>query len=414
MVKLFIIADDFTGALDTGVQFATRGAKTRVITDPAADLAANAQDAQVLVMDAETRHLPAAEAYQVVYRAVKQASEMEIPYILKKTDSALRGNIGAELKAVLDATGKTFLPFLPALPGMKRCTVNGIHYINEVPVAESVFGKDPFEPVTESDVAKLIALQHAGAVLKCQPAQLPEAEGIAVYDASTQEDLIASAKALLNAGKLGIMSGCAGLGNVLPELLGLASGEKVAKPKLDPRLLVLCGSVNPITVAQLAWAENHGFAHIHLPPEEKLTGFYASDAGKQRAAEWKQVLAGNPTVIIDANDPDGQNAATAAYAKEHGLTVSDLRVKIAASLGQVMGLLFDDEHVGTLLVTGGDTLLQCMNEVGVGVLEPVCEIYSGVVLSRFSLNGVNRYVISKSGGFGQETLLTDMIAAFQA
>lgn len=52
MVKLFIIADDFTGALDTGVQFATRGARTRVITDPAADLRQNAQDAQVLVMDA--------------------------------------------------------------------------------------------------------------------------------------------------------------------------------------------------------------------------------------------------------------------------------------------------------------------------------------------------------------------------
>ena len=33
MVKLLIIADDFTGALDTGVQFAARGAATRVITD---------------------------------------------------------------------------------------------------------------------------------------------------------------------------------------------------------------------------------------------------------------------------------------------------------------------------------------------------------------------------------------------
>ena len=39
MVKLLIIADDFTGALDTGVQFAARGAATRVITDPAFALA---------------------------------------------------------------------------------------------------------------------------------------------------------------------------------------------------------------------------------------------------------------------------------------------------------------------------------------------------------------------------------------
>ena len=33
MVKLLIIADDFTGALDTGVQFAAGGAETRVVNN---------------------------------------------------------------------------------------------------------------------------------------------------------------------------------------------------------------------------------------------------------------------------------------------------------------------------------------------------------------------------------------------
>ena len=32
MTQLLILADDFTGALDTGVQFASTGAVTRVIT----------------------------------------------------------------------------------------------------------------------------------------------------------------------------------------------------------------------------------------------------------------------------------------------------------------------------------------------------------------------------------------------
>ena len=39
MTKLLILADDFTGALDTGVQFAVRGARTCVVTDPAYDFA---------------------------------------------------------------------------------------------------------------------------------------------------------------------------------------------------------------------------------------------------------------------------------------------------------------------------------------------------------------------------------------
>lgn len=152
MIKLFIIADDFTGALDTGVQFAAQGACTRVITDPSADLRHVAPEVDVLVMDAETRHLPAETAYDIVYRAVKQASDMGVPYIYKKTDSALRGNVGAELAAVLSASGKKQLPFLPAFPQMNRCTKGGVHYIGEEPVAKSVFGQDPFEPDRKSVV----------------------------------------------------------------------------------------------------------------------------------------------------------------------------------------------------------------------------------------------------------------------
>ena len=36
---------------------------------------------------------------------------------------------------------------------------------------------------------------------------------------------------------------------------------------------------------------------------------------------------------------------------------------------------------------------------------------AGVVLSRFTYHGITRYVISKSGGFGAENLLTELAAA---
>ena len=38
MAKLLIIADDFTGGLDTGVKFAQRGINVRVILNPDADV----------------------------------------------------------------------------------------------------------------------------------------------------------------------------------------------------------------------------------------------------------------------------------------------------------------------------------------------------------------------------------------
>ena len=159
MIRLFIIADDFTGALDTGVQLAAQGACTRVITRPDADLSAVAPEVEVLVLDAETRHLSPEAAAAIVGGAVRSAVRLGVPYIYKKTDSALRGNIGAELTAVLRESGCRQLPFLPAFPQIGRCTRGGVHYIGDTPVAGSVFGQDPFEPVTRSCVAELIAHQ---------------------------------------------------------------------------------------------------------------------------------------------------------------------------------------------------------------------------------------------------------------
>ena len=68
----------------------------------------------------------------------------------------------------------------------------------------------------------------------------------------------------------------------------------------------------------------------------------------------------------------------------------------------------DGSSVHYDLITGGDTLLQCMYYMGIQEIEPLGELDRGVVLSRFSYQGYTRYVISKSGGFGKETLFTDL------
>ena len=49
MIHLFVIADDFTGALDTGVQFASYGAATKVVVGTGL---------QALEADAQTQVLP--------------------------------------------------------------------------------------------------------------------------------------------------------------------------------------------------------------------------------------------------------------------------------------------------------------------------------------------------------------------
>ena len=406
---LLIIADDFTGALDTGVQFAARGIKTRVVVG--ADAALTHRNADVLVVDTETRHLPAAKAYEAVERLVRRAGHAGFTYLYKKTDSALRGNVGAELAALLNASGSRQLAFLPAFPQMNRVTKNGVQYIDGVPVTESPFGVDPFEPVRHAAVTELLAeqtdLPAAGFPALAANGSVPAENGILVFDAATVDELRSTGRALLNNGGLHVLAGCAGFAAVLPELLGLG-GADVTCPTLDSRLLVICGSVNAITLAQLDKAEQAGFTRLRLTPHQKLTpDYWYSDEGQAALKNIEETLAAHPYNIIETND-EGGNEPTAKAAEVLGLTREEMRVRIAGGIGQLVGAIFASPSVGTLLLTGGDTLLQCMNSVGVHELEPICEMERGVVLARFGCNGTTRYVITKSGGFGQANLLTKL------
>ena len=410
MLRLLIIADDFTGALDTGVQFAACGISTNVVVGQTAELARC--KSTVLVVDTETRHLPAMSAAAAIKTLTCRAVEAGVPCIYKKTDSALRGNIGAELAALLQASGARQLPFLPAFPQIGRTTENGIHYINGAPVNESPFGADPFEPVRCARVVDLIHLQTetsaAGSRALHEGDVPPQNNGIIVFDASSAEDLQATGKVLFQNGTPAVLAGCAGFAAFLPQLLGLSDEAQRKVPQLDPRLLVLCGSVNPITLRQMDVAEKAGFARLRLTPRQKLEpGFWESSDGKAALAEIEKMLASNPHCIIETNDA-GSNQLTADYAAARGIDLNGLRVSIASSVGHMFGALFGSPNLGTLLLTGGDTLLQCMNCVGVQELEPVCELEKGVVLAHFTYKGCTRYVITKSGGFGQESLLVDL------
>ncbi len=406
MVKLLVIADDFTGALDTGVQFAASGAETRVVTNIEYDFSRTGREVQVLVLVAETRHVKWEEAYRMVYGIAKRACESGIPYLYKKTDSALRGNIGSELKAVLDAAGKHTLHFLPAFPRMNRVTRNGIHYIDGSPVHESVFGKDPFEPVTCSYIPDMMRGEVPVTVVESMDGWERQ-NGVMVYDASTDEELMSIGSFLKEKGELGLTAGCAGFAAVLPQLLGL-SGKRRERISLDKKLLVACGSVNPITVRQLDYAERAGMKRIRLTPEQKLEKDYLeSEEGNRALEEWTKTALEEECCIFDTNDLPGCRAAC-EYAGSHGLSLDELRVRIADTLGRVVEHLVRAGVKSTMLLTGGDTLMGFMRHIGCDEIVPACEMAPGTVLSQVDIDGRTYSIISKSGGFGEEKLIAEL------
>lgn len=125
MDKLLIIADDFTGALDTGIQFTKMGVRAKIITDYQYDFQDLKEEYRLLVVNTDTRPLSPEEAYQRVFHLASNARKAGFGYAYKKTDSGLRGNVGAELKAVMDAYEETVAYCIPALPSLHRTTKDG-------------------------------------------------------------------------------------------------------------------------------------------------------------------------------------------------------------------------------------------------------------------------------------------------
>ena len=76
MIELLIIADDYTGSLDTGVQFAQCGFATYVTSHEQLDLQALPDGTQVLVVDAQSRHIAPRQAYERVWRLARQAAQL--------------------------------------------------------------------------------------------------------------------------------------------------------------------------------------------------------------------------------------------------------------------------------------------------------------------------------------------------
>ena len=410
--KLLIVADDLTGGLDTGVQFARQGITVRVIADPDPGGAWTRTKAQVLVAVSESRHMPPADAYETVYRIVSAGRKAGIPCFYKKTDSALRGNIGAELDAALKASGAEVLSFLPAYPAMNRVTVDGCHYIDGVPVAQSVFGRDPFDPVVESDVRKLIAGQTGTPV----SSEGESGAGILVVNAQSGEDLLAAGQRLLAKGYLSVSAGCAGFAAFLPELLGLQKREVpreeetpgaggtlgTGDPDLGDSLLVISGSLNPVTMRQIEFAQNNGFARTCPMP------------GTEGAAERTEALLRKEKwVILDSSGIKPAEKASRDYIRGKSIESGEARVLIAAYLAEILAEI-ESSYKGTVMVIGGDTLLACLRRLGCRDLEPMAELFPGVVLSRCRIGEKEKLFICKSGGFGSGTLLADLREMMEA
>lgn len=401
MAQTMLIADDLTGALDAGVCFMNQGAK--VLVDGAAlDCASIGAFDGALCVNAATRHLPQAEAAERVGALVEAARAAGAGLIVKKTDSALRGNIGAELAAAWKASGAPRLHFLPALPAMGRVTREGVHYVDGAPVSESVFGRDPFEPVTCSDIRQIIAAQADAPVLVVREGEKsPEDfEGIVVYDAASEASMEERVGELLASRDGSVLAGCAGLASALAKR-GPAGGLDAASLAFEGNLLVVCGSVNNVSRAQCAAAEAAGAASYRIAETEKCDdSWLPSGAGRAFVADVSASWASRPLTVVDGSGLEDLSALVPAG--------EDVRQVVSDHIGALLAAVCAAGVRGRVLVTGGDVLTSFLTQAKVAEVTPRGQVSAGVVAFEVSLPAGRLLIASKSGGFGSESLLVDM------
>ena len=127
----------------------------------------------VLVIATDTRSMTKDEA--IAHTMVIAEAITGDNLLFKKTDSALRGHVVAELKTLMETTGYGRAVFMPANPSKGRIIRGGEYFINSVPLHKTAFGYDPEFPALTSSLRE----------------RFPDAEaaGIIIPDAETEEDI---------------------------------------------------------------------------------------------------------------------------------------------------------------------------------------------------------------------------------
>jgi uncharacterized protein YgbK (DUF1537 family) len=403
MLQLVVIADDLTGAADTGACFAGAGLSTVIPLTSGV-----VPHADVVVFSTESRDMSATEAAQAVTRAVasvsrgrpiapRASSKLDALILYKKIDSALRGHPHDELFAAMEATGARRALVAPAFPTEGRTTVGGRQLVGGVPVEVSgiggagavsdlvaLFGTDQGLPVRLLD---LVTLRDRPDTL--QRLLQDEWDGIIVADAETDDDLMTLARAV-GGRRLPLFCGSAGFARQLARALPLARSAH-QRPEVvrgSGPILVVAGSQHEATTHQIQVLSEAGVPIVR--PEQALIDNPETPIDAVVLQVATHVAAGRPTVLTTqglAPCPLGGNV-------------------VATRLAQIVAAPEVSHHVGGLVLTGGDIATAVSRALEATALWLEGEITPGIpwgVLEGGRLHA--RPIATKAGSFGDDNAL---------
>lgn len=386
--RFLIIADDFTGANDTGVQIRKHGLSASVLLK-ADDLS---QTKGSVVLDTESRVIPSEDAYAKVKTVLQEAlEEGQYGLVYKKIDSTLRGNVIAEIKAMVEVYQPELVVFAPAFPKAGRTTENGIQKINGTPLLQTEMVHDPRNPIAYDNIVKLLSeglhvpVNHHN-LEEVHAEELNLENGCHTFDAVYTSDMQMIAKHVISNNKRTLWIGSA----------GLAEGFFAEKYPNFPVLAVM-GSVSESSMLQMEYANKHHVPIIEIDMAAVLDG---ADV-QQWADNAVQTLRSGSDLILTAARTKGNYQRVLEYGKQKNVSGGELSALTKDTIGGLVRSVLEQANVSGLFLTGGDTAISVINHLGAQGSKIDSEVLTGFVLSRLQ-GGIysGLPIITKAGDFG--------------
>jgi D-threonate/D-erythronate kinase len=406
MQKIILIADDLTGACDSGVQFTRKGMKAAVFFE---ESNLDVIEADVIIFDTDSRALTQIEAYQVVDCAAAKLDKASFDFIYKKIDSTLRGNIGSEIDALMDRLGFDVAIIAPALPALNRVTRNGIHYLNGEPIENTEIAKDPKTPVTDSNIVRLISNQSKReailfpkgllhldneAIAQKTKDLIEKNKSLFVFDAENTKDLEQIAASMQTIPYRILWVGSAGLAECLvPEVSQVhVSSDAQRGSSENLPVLIVSGSRSSVAKRQVDTLRRLSPVKlVSLIPEKLLeTGERELEITRCQK-EIESHLKNNHDVILNVEMI--QNTSVSDH--------PELPYVIVEVLGKIACKAVESFRLQGIVLTGGDTAKSISKELGVTGIELIGEVERGMPFSRM-LGGPELLTVTKAGAFGSD------------
>lgn len=406
MPRALVVADDLTGATDTGHAFAARGYTTRVGIGPDTP----PPDATVRSINTDSRYADPGVAAERVRDAMADPPAV----VYKKVDSTLRGNVAGEIDAAMDATDAALAVVAPAAPAVGRATAGGYHLVDGRLLTDTEYADDSKGPTTahlptlfadcERPVVSL-GIETVAAGPGAMGEALADApdRALVVPDAIHPRHLAAIARVgsllderVLYVGSAGLAEGIALAGDSDPDPVEPTTASS------SGGALGIVGSTSETTLEGLAALPDEWV--IALDPEVLIDDpEHAGRRAGERATE--RLAGGEPAVVTAAPDREAVERTLAA-GWERDLPGVEIRERVACGLTGAA-----HEAVGAaggLFVTGGDTAMAAFDALdAAGLALSGEEVESGVPISRIEGGRADgTALITKAGGFGgRETVI---------